>query len=164
MRTKIILLLTTYSLILTTLIGCEAFVKKFTRKPKVEKPPEEMVLTPQEYPSLYQNKEEAYRQYFLFWKSWQDQLISALLSVSSHKKQLSCIDEAIKNLEELKTMLNEEKQEELEPYLAKMDNLRENISRDIYFASVNSNRYEAEKIKRNILRDFSYSHVKDYLR
>ena len=86
---KIILLATCY-LLLATLIGCEAFVRKFTRKSK--NPVEEvMVLAPEEYKGPQQTKEELYRQYFLFWKSWQDELIESLLQNKSNKKKVNYI-------------------------------------------------------------------------
>lgn len=146
------------------LIGCDAFVRKFTRKPKKEKPPEEMVLVPEEYPSLFANSQEAYRQYFLYWKSWQDELINSLLAGTSQKKQLSCIDEVIKNLGQLKVLLIEERQKELDLYIDKSAALRTNIKNDSYSHNVIKNRAEAEQLKRNILRDFSYHKIKNYLK
>lgn len=163
-KSKIIISLITYSLVLSTLLGCEAFVKKFTRKPKKEQPPEEMVLVPEEYPSLFKNKEEAYRQYFLYWKSWQDELINALLVGMSQKKQLSCADEAIKNLTEIKKLLIEEKQKELDSYIVELTNLRDNIKNDPYSNNAIKNRSTAEMLKRNVLQDFSYLKIKNSLK
>jgi len=164
-RIKIFLLLIGLLILVFEECGCEAFVKKFRRKPKKEEQAqEEMVFVPQEYPSLFVNKEEAYRQYFLYWKGWQDELINALLSRTSLKKQLSCIDEAIKNLLQLKTILAEEKVKPLDAYIAELNALRNNIEQDPYSNNTTQNRYSAEKIKRNILRDFSYHKVKNNLK
>jgi len=148
---------------LISMTGCEAFVKKFTRKPKKEKPAEEMVVQPEEYPSLFKNKAEAYSQYFLYWKSWQDELINALSSGMSQKKQLSCIEQAIKNLTQLRSLLNEEKAASLKPYIRESQDLRDSIAEDTYSRNANGNRFTAEKLKRSILRDFSYSKVKSDL-
>lgn len=164
MKIKSFLMLTICCLLLGSLLGCEAFVKKFTRKPKRKKPVEEMVLVPEEYPSLFKNKEEAYRQYFLYWKSWQDELINALLVGMSHKKQLSCIDQAIKNLEEVRKLLLDEKAKVLDSYIEESLDLKNDIVKDRYSSDTNRNRFAAEKLKRNMLRDFSYSKVKNYLR
>ena len=164
MSRKIIFLLSTYFLILSTLIGCEAFVKKFTRKPKKEEPVEEMVLVPVEYPSVFKNKEEAYRQYFLYWQSWQDELINALLSKASQKKQLSCIDEGLKNLTEVKNLLIEEKQRQLDVYLKRLADLRGNIEKDPYSNNADNLRSMAEILKRDILRDFTYLKIKNELK
>lgn len=164
MKFKIIIFIFTLWIAVGYLVGCEAFVKKFTRKPKKEKPPEEIVLVPEEYPSLFANSEEAYRQYFLYWKSWQDELINALLGRASHKKQLSCIDEATKNLGQMRNLLVEDKQKELDIYLSKLADLRNNISEDVYSNNATKNRSDAEQLKRNILKDFSYSKIKNSLK
>ena len=150
--------------LLFAILGCEAFVRKFTRKPKEEKlSKEEMVIAPEEYKGPVMAKEDLYRQYFLFWKSWHDELITSLAPNANHKKQIGCADEAIKNLESLRPLLNEQAQKKLDLYIAQLKELKELISKDFYGNSVTSNAQRAERIKRNILRDFSYSKIKDYL-
>lgn len=157
--TQIIILSTFYSL-LSTLIGCEAFVRKFTRKPKKELPKEEMVLVPEEYKGPQMSKEDLYRQYFLFWKSWQDELITSLSPGANQKKQIDCVEEAIKNLINLKVLLNENTQRELDVYISQLNDLEGLISKDTYGANIINHRQNAERIKRNILRDFSYKKIK----
>jgi hypothetical protein len=145
-------------------MGCDAFVRKFTRKPRKDLlPKEEMVLVPEEWKGPQMTKEELYRQYFNFWKSWQDELIESLLQNRAQKKQLDCIEEAIKNLQYLRTMLAGEKQKKLDIYVEQLNSLRDNISRDLYGSNNANNFQRAESIKRNILRDFSYPKVKNYL-
>ena len=161
--THIILLATCY-LLLTTLIGCEAFVKKFTRKPKKDQTKEVPILVPEDYPLSNISTEERYRQYFLFWQSWQDELITALGSSASYKKINTCLKEAIINLEEAKPLLFEEKQKELDVYLEKLRHLDSEIKHDIYSAKLATHKSKAERLKRNILRDLSYSKVKNHLR
>jgi hypothetical protein len=144
------------------MLGCEAFVRKFTRKPKKEESPqEEMVLAPQEYKSPEMSKEELYRQYFLFWKSWQDELIGSLSIGANHKKQISCINETLNNLEQLRLLLNETKQKELDIYINQLKELKRLIIEDSYGSNINKNRFTAEHIKRNILRDFSYNRISE---
>ncbi len=146
-----------------SLIGCEAFVRKFTRKPKKEDiVQEEMVLSPQEYKSNV-TKEELYRKYLLYWKSWQDELIEALMQMKSHKKQVDCIEEAIKNLVNLREMLNAQEQKRLDVYLGRMRGLKDSIVQDTYGTDSRSYIQAAERLKMDILRDFSYNKVKDYL-
>jgi|GEM_PF-213878 len=145
------------------LTGCDAFVRKFTRKSKKEKEEKiEMVLVPEEY-KVTLSKEDLYRQYFLYWKSWQDELIQALNSNSSHKKQISCAEEALKNLVQLKGMLNPQMQEKLEIYIKRLQALKEAIINDPYGTNLTANRFNSEQIKREILRYFSYPKIKDYL-
>jgi hypothetical protein len=145
------------------MLGCDAFVRKFTRKRKKEAPKEEMVLVPEEYKPPQLTKEEVYRQYFLFWKSWHDELINSLSAGASHKKQIDCINEALENLEPLRTTLQEAKQKKLDIYINQLKDLKESIAEDLYGNNVAQNRLTAERIKRGILRDFSYDKVKKYL-
>lgn len=146
------------------LCACEAFVRKFTRKPKKEQlPKEEMVLVPEEYPSLPMSKEELYRKYLFYWKSWQDELIQSLSKGSNHKKQISCIEESIKNLKALRELLKEKTQKKLDVYIEELESLRISILKDVHGINLQANRIVAEKIKRNILKEFSYNKIKDYL-
>lgn len=150
--------------LLVTMIGCDAFVRKFTRKSKKEKlPAEEMVLAPEEYKGPRLSKEELYRQYFLYWKSWHDELIESLHLGANHKKQIGSVNEAIKNLQQLRQMLKEEKIKRLDIYLGRMNALKDAVTLDVYGDERTINRTEAERIRRGILRDFSYPKVKDSL-
>ncbi len=152
-------------LLLLGLTGCEAFVRKFTRKPRKEKlPQEEKILVPEEYKVAAVPKSDLYRQYFLFWRSWQDELVESLsLSNTNQKKRLSCAREAIKNLLQLKGLLKEDAQNKLDRYIAGMQELNTMIQRDVYGTNVSAHRSEAERLRRNIIRDFSYNKAKDSL-
>ena len=161
--TLAILLVASYTLLIT-LIGCDVFIRKFTRKPKKENLPyEEMVLAPEEYKGPEMPKEELYRQYFLFWKSWHDELIESLVQKRSQKKQIDCAQEAIKNLINLRAMLNEDRRKILDVYITQLKELQGLIAKDLYGTSITSNVQSAERLKRNILRDFSYNKIKSYL-
>jgi hypothetical protein len=152
----------TFILLLVTSLGCEAFVRKFTRKPKKENlPQEEMVLVPEEYKGSQMSREELYRQHFLFWKSWQDELINALSQKLSQKRRIGCTEEALKNLTELKGLLNPEQNKKLDIYIESLRELRDLIAQDPYSNNAATNSQKAERLKRNILRDFSYSKIKD---
>jgi hypothetical protein len=145
------------------LVGCDAFVRKFTRKSKKEKVSGEMmVLAPEEYKSNM-TKEDLYRQYFLFWKSWQDELIGSLSRGANHKKQVDCAKQAINNLTNLRVLLNEEKKNKLDIYIRKLSELEGLIEKDVYSNNIAITRPKSEQLKREILRDFSYDKVKKYL-
>ncbi|MCM8795839.1 MAG: hypothetical protein NC928_04060 [Candidatus Omnitrophica bacterium] len=145
--------------ILASLIGCEAFVRKFTRKPKKESlPREEMVLVPEEYKPT-QDKEQLYRQYFVFWRSWHDELLNSLIPHTNHKKQIDCAQEAIKNLMHLRQLLNLEKQKKLDIYINRLSELKEMIAQDIYGSNYARHRQIAERLRMDILRDFSYPKI-----
>jgi hypothetical protein len=150
--------------LIISLAGCEAFVRKFTRKPKKENmPQEEMVIAPEEYKPPVMTKEERYREYFLYWKSWHDELIESLSSTTNTKKQLSCVNEALKNLEQIRGLLKPEKQKKLDVWINQLKDLRVAVSSDIYGRSADKNRLSAERVRRNIMQDFSFPQIKDYL-
>lgn len=159
MKSKIILLVTSY-LLLVTLIGCDAFVRKFTRPPKKKAAShEDMVLVPEEYKNI--DKEQVYRQYYVFWESWMDELINALELYPNYKKRVDCMERALKNLVYLKTMLNQDAQNKLDVYIARTIALQERIKADPYGDFVRDNATEAGRLTLEISRDFSYSAVKN---
>ncbi|MBM3246702.1 MAG: hypothetical protein FJZ13_05210 [Candidatus Omnitrophica bacterium] len=163
-NTKFVLKFFIFSFLIFNFLGCEAFVRKFTRKPKKENlPKEELVLVPEEYKGPQMSREELYRQYFLFWKSWQDELINSLSAGANHKKQISCLDEAIKNLLNLRALLNAEKQKKLDVYINQSNGLKDLVAQDLYGNNIAINRRNAEQLRRNILKDFSYNKIKNYL-
>ncbi|MDD2927377.1 MAG: hypothetical protein PHE30_00810 [Candidatus Omnitrophica bacterium] len=147
--------------LLFTLCGCEAFVRKFTRKSKKDKAPVEMVLAPEEWKGPQMTKEEQYRQYFVFWQSWQDELINALTQNAPQKKKLDCAQQAMKNLVGLRSLLNESKQKQLDIYLKQLVDLQNDIKSDIYGNANNFYRQNSEKLKMNISQRFSYNDVKN---
>lgn len=159
MRLKKFFLFLLVSAMVVTFAGCEALARKFTRKSKKEAPAEEMVLVPEEYKGPNMTKEELYRQYFLFWKSWQDELIESL-SRGNHKKQLGCVQEAIKNLQQMRGLLVADQQKKVDIYINQLQDLWDYINRDAYGVSSRGNALTAERIKRNILRDLSYAKIK----
>jgi hypothetical protein len=162
-RSQAIFLFSISCLLIINLLGCETVTRKFTRKSKKDElPKEEMVLVPEEYKSNL-TKEEEYRQYLLYWKSWQDELISSLSQGANHKKQIDCASEAIKNLVNLRKLLSVDMQKKLDGHIMQLENLKASISKDAYGSSVMNSRIEAERIRRNILRDFSYNKIKGYL-
>jgi hypothetical protein len=145
---------------LASTLGCEAFVRKFTRKKKTQVE-EEMVLEPEEFKGPGLSKEQLYRQYFLFWKSWQSELIESFLQARSQKKKLDCAQQAIDNLNNLRGILNAQAQTKLDVYIGQLTNLKHQIENDSYNTHNIGNRQIAERIKMNILRDFSWQKIKD---
>ncbi len=146
------------------LIGCEAFTRKFTRKSKKSNQPIEMVLTPEEYKGPNMTKEELYRQHFLYWKSWQDELINALVNKSSQKKKIDCAQEALKHLVNMKTMLVIDAQKNIDIYISKLNDFLSRLKSDIYGTNDDRLRLTAERIKSDIDKKFVYSKIKNYLK
>ncbi|MDO8662038.1 MAG: hypothetical protein Q7K98_02300 [Candidatus Omnitrophota bacterium] len=159
---KVVALLSVLCLLSSTL-GCEAFVRKFTRKSKKDKAPEEMVLAPEEWKGPKMTKEEQYKQYFIFWQSWHDELLNAFAGNASPKKKLDCAGQAIKNLVGMRGLLNEDRQKQLDVYLRQFNDLKAQIKSDIYGSSKDTYNIRAENIRRNILQRFSYNDIKNDL-
>ena len=158
------LLVTSYLLLVTT-IGCEAFVRKFTRKTKEKPmPQEQIVLRPKEYAAEKMSSEEAYSYHYLYWKSWQDELISALSDISpNHKKEQECVKEAYTQLQEMRKLLNADKQKEIDEYVERLGDLKAMISADIYGYNNRMYRLKAQRLKREISKEFSVRKMKDFL-
>jgi hypothetical protein len=122
-----------------------------------------MILAPEEWKGPQMTKEERYRQYYTFWLSWQDELISVLSQRSSLKKKNDCVEQAIKNILGMRSMLNETKQKQLDVYLKQMNGLGASIKSDIYGVYDNNNRQTTERARRNIMQSYSYSDIKNDL-
>ena len=161
---KRILFLTTIFCLLTTVFGCESFTRKFTRKSKKPDAAVEMVLTPQEYKGPDLTKEEIYRQYYLYWSCWQDELINALTQKSSLKKKVDCAQEALKNLVNMKMMLVPEAQKNFDPEITKLNDLLDYIKSDIYGASDARSLQVAQRLKSSIHKNFIYPKIRNYLK
>jgi len=164
MKTKRILLVLLSGFLLLDLLGCEAFTRKFTRKPKKSDAAIEMVLVPEEYQGPNLTKEEIYRQHYLYWNSWQDELINALTQNASLKKKVDCAREALKNLVNMKMMLVEDAQKNFDPEIAKLNGLLADIKSDIYGQNNNWNLRTARKIKASIHKNFVYPKIRNYLK
>jgi hypothetical protein len=54
-------------------------------------------------------------------------------------------------------------QKKLDIYIAQLKELHNQISKDLYGNNVITNAQRLERIKRDILRDFSYGKIKNYL-
>jgi len=164
MRLKKIVLVLLCCFLLLDLAGCESFTRKFTRKSKKANQPVEMVLAPEEYKGPNMTKEELYRQHFLFWKSWQDELENALTQKSSLKKKVDCVQEALKNLVNMKNMLDTGAQKSIDVYINKTIELMAYIKSDIYGTNDSRNLEISERIKSDIHRGFIYPKIKNYLK
>ena len=145
------------------LVGCESFTRKFTRKSKKSDQVVEMVLVPQEYKGPNMTKEELYRQYFLYWKSWQDELINALTQKASLKKKIDCAQEALKNLAQMKRLLVVDASKNLDLSIAKLNDLLAVIRSDVYGTNDIRNLQTAQRLKSSIQTNFVYPKVRNYL-
>ncbi len=153
---------------LFTLSGCGqgVFNRKFVRKnAKETAPPQIYTIKPYTKPP----NAEIYSHAFLFWKTWEDELLIALSPagyprVINNLKVKECIKEAINNLNEMKKCLNEAKAKELDSYMKELQRydtllVNDDMS-DTAFVRMKS---DIETNKRNIDIRFSPKAVKSNL-
>lgn len=165
MKLKAILILTTvYFLLSTSLCGCEAFRKKFVRKPKGKREIK-VVIETQEYDPEY-SVEETYKRYFLFWRASLGELIDSLNAQDGNrKKRISAAKKIIENLQQMQQLLIAEKQTRLDDFILEQKKIvgqldRRNLGR--------GKRLQIEGIlkrqERRIQKEFNFRHIQDYLR
>jgi hypothetical protein len=122
-----------------------------------------MVLAPEEYKPPQMTIEQRYYQYFNFWESWHDELITSLNYKMGVKRHLDCLNEAVKNLEMIRSMVAVNKQAGLDKALGRMKELADAINQDPYNLQSANNAQTAERIKGLVIRDYRYNRIKDYL-
>ncbi len=146
--------------LLFTAMGCQALTRKFIRKPKGEPKREEPLFQPQEYPDVGQTNDQLYKDYFLFWENWADELVSRLSEKENSKKQKECAGEALDNLAKMQSLLNEEKSNALMPLVNEFAAVKEAIfAGNLNGSSFYSLRNKVERIKTKVHRNFIYSKI-----
>lgn len=142
--------------------GCQSLARKFVRKPKnQDKKTETVVFAPEEYKGEGESSQELYRQYYLYWRTWHEELINSLEKSGNRKKQFDSLDEAVKNLENMKALLISDKAEKIDFWIKQLQLLAAAINKDIYSQLVANNRSRAEWIKREIMREYAFKKIKD---
>jgi len=140
--------------------GCAGLQRKFARKKKDEAKPLPVVTTYDYAKEL--RVDELYKKRFLFWKSWQGELIYRM--DDTYKKRAECYDELMQNLLEMQKYLNDEKHDELGSFIAELKSVDPAVKK---IDLTQSEKYKItqllEKTKRLIDKRFSYSHVKNSL-
>ncbi|MFH0917832.1 MAG: hypothetical protein V1830_01730 [Candidatus Omnitrophota bacterium] len=164
MNIKKILSVLLFCFLLLDLLGCESFARKFTRKSKKSDAAVEMVLVPQEYKGPNLTKEEIYRQYYLYWDSWQGELINALTQKASLKKKVDCAQEALKDLDYMKMMLLPDAQKNFNLEIANLNELLASIKSDVYGANDSRALRLAERIRSKVHKNFIYPKIRNYLK
>jgi hypothetical protein len=143
-----------------SIAGCAGMQRKFSRKKK-EEVKQLPIVTTYDY-AKEARVDELYKKRFLFWKSWQGELIDRM--GAGYKKRTECYDELTQNLLEMQKYLNDEKYKELESFIVEIKSLDPNVKK---IDLTNNERYRIsqvlEKTRRLIDKRFSYSHVKNSL-
>ncbi len=147
-------------LLCVSIAGCAGVQRKFARKKKQEEKPLPVVTT-YDY-AKEQRVDELYKKRFLFWKSWQGELIDRI--GDTYKKRTECYDELMQNLMEMQKYLNDEKYKELEVFITEIKSVDPDVKKiDLRGSEKYRITQLLEKTKRLIDKRFSYAKVKDFL-
>ncbi len=148
------------------LTGCESLRKKFTRKRKSKDSQEQMIIVPRDYSAHPYPSDVMYKQYFIYWKSWNQELITSLNDYSTYKKIVDCVEQSIINLKKMATYLNEDKAKALEVYVKKTEDLKTQIqaAKAMPPSRMTMLRYDAERILSSVNRLFDLKKMKEYLK
>jgi hypothetical protein len=146
--------------------GCETLRKKFIRKRKTTTTKEDMIVSPRDYSAHPFPNAVMYKQYFTYWKSWNQELVTALNDKASNKKVLECIEQAGVNLKKMATYLQDKEAAALSAYIDKTDVLEARIRSmpGLPPAEGNRFRYTAERILSGINREFDPTSMKSHLK
>lgn len=161
-RTIVVLMILSFF----SLEGCEAFRKKFVRKKQIEEEEEEQViLEPQEYPEVVYDNSALYKNYFTLYKAWYGDLLDSLIPDASYKKQLQCFNEALKNLSEMRNLLKQEKQQEIDSSIQEISKNKEKMTgARLKNAILPQLKSDLASIDRKIRAQFNYNKIKDFIR
>ncbi len=144
------------------LIGCgPEWKRKFVRRHTQTQPEQVFVYEPKEYPRA--SNTDLYQRSFSFWKAWQGELIQKL---GNHKiNDLRSFEEALKNLDEMKACLTDQKAAELEVYMKKLEAFYTNYkSEDFNIVQSGQMRQDLDRLMLRMDKQFRYSRIKEYIK
>jgi hypothetical protein len=143
--------------------GCEAFARKFTRKPKKGISAVEMVFSPEQYENDRPSSLAAAQQAYVFWKSWHAEMILALENGAGYKRRLHCAREALLSLRQFAAQCRSDFEDALQQAVHDLDALmtlvekdRSGLKNDVYAA-------RALRLKDRIEQQFRYSRIEEYI-
>ncbi|MBI4340803.1 MAG: hypothetical protein HY598_00810 [Candidatus Omnitrophica bacterium] len=144
--------------------GCESFQRKFTRKPKSERPPTP-VISFHDY-SGAMTPLERYRKHYLMFGYWNQDVIEALQGGSPNPKRYrQSSAEALVELTTMQSLLSDDVAARLAPLIEE----RETFDRQLRSPTFNASRAHViarvlETQARRIHRDFFWREVEEHLK
>lgn len=149
-------------IICISLAGCgPQWKRKFVRKRAAEKPEQVFVYEPKEYKR--EPNSELYKRNFIFWKSWQEELVNKL--GDNKTADLRSFEEALKNLDEMGGCLVEQKAAELREYRKKLEAFYNTYkSGDFDIVQSKWMRQDLNRLMLQIDKKFRYNRVKDAIK
>ncbi len=163
---KLLLIFLCVSLSSALLTGCETLRKKFTRKRKTTDNQEQVIIVPRDYNAHPFPSDVLYKQYFIYWKSWNQELITSLTDESSYRKVDDCVEQAVINLRKMSSYLDDDMAKKLGAYVKQTEDLKGDIeaSRNMMSSQRNLFRYRADRILSSVNRLFDLHKMKDHLK
>lgn len=148
------------------LTGCETLRKKFTRKRKTIDNKENVVIVPRDYDEHPFSSDVLYKQYFSYWKAWNQELIQSLGDQESFKRIMSSSQQAAANLKKMSSYLTDEKAGELNVYVEKLGKIDAEIKEAHNLPSERMRvfRYKVSRIYSCVNREYDYTKIKNYLK
>lgn len=153
--------------VLTT-AGCgyEIFNRKFVRKKKKETGPPPIYHIE---PFVKPPNADIYSHAFLFWKTWENELLNALTPAGyprtvNELRIKECLEQGIANLNQMKGCLNENKAQELNGYIKELEQFNALLEKEsMSDTNLARMRRDIESHKRNVDIRFCFSNVKSDL-
>ncbi len=145
-----------------SLTGCgPAWKRKFVRKRAPQEIEPVFVYQPQDYqkePNI-----ERYKRHFVFWKAWQEELISEL--GNNRLADIRAFEEALKDLSDMRNCLNEAKAAELDIYSKKLAEFFDTYkSGEFDIVRSHHMRQDLDRLMLKIDKLFRLSKVKDSIK
>lgn len=146
------------------LCGCETLEKKFTRKRKPKGNTEDVVLAPRDYSAHPFSSDILYKQYFVYWKSWNQELVRALGERASQKKVVDCLEQSLVNIKKMKSYLVADKKTALLTYEQKLESMKNFVTQKVSLlpSQLDSLRYDAERILSSVNRIYDPRKMKEF--
>jgi len=151
------------SILCLALAGCgPQWKRKFVRKRAAVTPEPIIAYEPQEYKK--ESNEVLYKRHFVFWKSWQKELVDRLGDNAARDEDSFL--EVLKSLDDMKGCLKEETAAGLDPYIKKINDLYSAYKADNMMDIVRSRqmRHDLDRLMLKIDKDFRYTKVKDHIK
>lgn len=158
-KTQVLVLLVAF---IFTLTGCAQMRDKFIRKPKEEDTSLKRYQAVREY-DVHPNM-ELYTKRYIFWKNWHRELLE-VLSDSNTKKTTVAVEQEVSNLMDMKSMLVDEKGDELQKYIDELVEIEATIKKErITGGNEIRIRRRLETLGRQVKMRFSYTKMRGFIR
>ena len=146
------------SVLFLTSSGCTPLRKKFIRQKKKDQTTDPRfipVLDPIDYPEKIYSAEEKYKHHYSLWKVWNKDLLQVLERDGSGKRQKYLLSQSIEQLEEMRNLINNEKQAEFIELVDQLKNVRQDYEKPSSMRNKFSIRSKIERNAKTIRNSYS---------